>query len=231
MINIKVLSSSSKGNAYIINDGRTSLLLEAGISWAEIQQKNKFQIINAILISHSHMDHAKGVLTAANMGTEIYISQATKDALNLDRYNYKIITTLKQFSVGTFDILPFDVEHDVEAHGFLMYSRQSREKVCFISDTCFCKHTFSGVTHWLVECNHSREILDRNVENGIIPLSLRQRIVQSHMGLEVLKKFFRANDISKTKEIYLIHLSQNNANPTQFKEEIKKLTGRAVYIA
>jgi len=177
------------------------------------------------------MDHAKGVLTASFFGTQIYMSQETIEGIKATSHNITPFETLQQFQVGSFDILPFDVEHDVAAHGFLIFSRKTREKLCFIADTCYCKHTFKGVTHWMIEANHSREILDRNVTAGIIPESLRNRIVKSHMGIEVVKKFFRANDLSATKEIWLIHLSQMNSHPEQFKKEIKEVTGKVVYLA
>ena len=231
MIKIESLSSSSKGNAYLISDGSTTLLLEAGIPWKSIQEKSGFRHIDGILITHAHMDHAKALLTASTFGIDIYISQHIIDALKATRHNVHAIETMQQFDVGTFTILPFDVEHDLPAQGFLIYSRTKKKKLVFIADTCYCRHTFSGVTHWMLECNHSRDILDRNVAAGIIPARLRQRIVESHMSLDTLKKMLQANDLTKTEEIWLIHVSQNNGNPARFKDEIQRLTGKVVFLA
>ena len=54
---IEVLGSSSLGNAYIINDGKTSLLLECGLPFREMQIKSDFRVnnVDACLISHQHL--------------------------------------------------------------------------------------------------------------------------------------------------------------------------------
>ena len=41
---IEVLGSSSAGNAYVIFDGKTSLLLDCGLPFAEMQAKSLFMI-------------------------------------------------------------------------------------------------------------------------------------------------------------------------------------------
>jgi len=228
---IEVLSSSSAGNAYIVTDGTTTLLLEAGLPWKLIQEKSGFRKIDAVFISHQHMDHAKGLLTAATFGIDIYTSKAVIDGLKTKRYNVMAVKSMQQFKVGTFVIMPFDVEHDVECYGYLIYSETTRKKLVFITDTCYCRHTFKDVNYWLLECNHARDIIDRNVRDGIIPQSLRNRIVKSHMSLDTLKKLLQANDLSKTEEIWLIHLSGTNADPARFKDEVQRCTGKAVYLA
>jgi len=56
MIQIKALASGSKGNCYKISDGRTSLLIEAGIPINQIKRGCGFKLseIEACLISHEH---------------------------------------------------------------------------------------------------------------------------------------------------------------------------------
>ena len=54
---IDVLGSSSLGNAYIVNDGVTSILLECGLPLKEMQIKSNFKVndVSACLISHLHL--------------------------------------------------------------------------------------------------------------------------------------------------------------------------------
>ena len=54
---IEVLGSSSAGNAYIIDDGVTSLLLECGLSARDMQVKSGFKIaqVSGCLVSHLHL--------------------------------------------------------------------------------------------------------------------------------------------------------------------------------
>ena len=64
MINIKVLASSSKGNCYMIDDSKTSLLIEAGIPIKKIKQGLNFKLheIEGCIISHEHGDHIKATI-------------------------------------------------------------------------------------------------------------------------------------------------------------------------
>lgn len=54
---IEILGSSSSGNAYIINDGKTSLLLDCGLPMKELQVKSDFRVsqVSGCLISHQHL--------------------------------------------------------------------------------------------------------------------------------------------------------------------------------
>ena len=54
--------------------------------------------------------------------------------------------------------------------------------------------------------------------------------MKSHMSLEHLVDMLRANDLGRLRQIYLIHLSQNNSNAQQMKEEIQRQTGAEVYV-
>jgi len=56
MISIKTLASGSSGNCYIINDGKTSIMIECGLTIKQIREKGGFKIheISGCLISHEH---------------------------------------------------------------------------------------------------------------------------------------------------------------------------------
>jgi phosphoribosyl 1,2-cyclic phosphodiesterase len=82
----------------------------------------------------------------------------------------------------------------------------------------------------MIECNYSKDILDSNVASGKVNQDLRNRIVKSHMELQTVKDMLRANDLSKTEAIYLMHLSDTNADEERFKREIQALTGKIVYV-
>jgi phosphoribosyl 1,2-cyclic phosphodiesterase len=60
---------------------------------------------------------------------------------------------------------------------------------------------------------------------------LIERIKKTHMSLDGVKKFLAINDLSKIREIRLIHLSDSNSDPDYFKREIQKLTGKLTIIA
>ncbi|MBB5324673.1 phosphoribosyl 1,2-cyclic phosphodiesterase [Anoxybacillus tepidamans] len=232
MIEITALATGSKGNCYHVTDGKTPLLLECGIKFKEIQRKLKFQTskIAGCLITHEHKDHCAGINDVVKAGIDCYMSVGTKEAIGVRHHRIKVVQAKKQFSLGTWTILPFDVQHDVsEPYGFLLMNQQG-EKLLFATDTYYIKYRFQGLTHIMVECNYSIEILNENIASGRVPKVMKKRLIRSHFSLENVKEFLKANDLSKVKEIWLLHLSDNNSDEERFKREIMELTGKLVYV-
>lgn len=234
MITIRALASSSKGNAYLITDGQTPILLECGIPWKELQKKLDFKTreIKCCLISHEHQDHCKAIADVMKAGIDVYSSAGTFDALQLsDHHRGHAIKAQEQITVGTWTILPFETQHDAaEPLGFLLVN-QAGDKLLFATDTYYIRYKFHGLTHIMIECNYAADILRGNVDAGLVPEAMKKRLMQSHFSLENVKGFLRANDLSKVKEIHLLHLSDGNSDADRFKRELQRLTGKPVYIA
>lgn len=229
---IAVLASGSSGNCYKVSDGHTSLLLECGIPINEIQKKLRFKLyqIDACLVTHEHQDHSRAVKDLLRYGDDCYMSQGTADAIGVSRDQVHIVK--QQFRIGTFDILPFDVQHDAaEPIGFILYSQVTKEKLLFATDTYYVKYRFAGLNYIMVECNYAIDILKANFEVGKVQAALKSRLLQSHFELSNVKKFLEVNDLSRVKGIYLLHLSDGNSDEKRFKREIQELTGKPVIIA
>lgn len=232
-MNITVVASGSSGNAYRVSDGSTALLLDAGISIKAIQQALNFRVcdLSGCLISHEHGDHVKAAAALAKSGINIYASNGTISAAKLTGHRIKPLEALKEIQIGTFAVLPFDVQHDAqEPLGFLLTSKITGEKLLYFTDTYYIKYRFSGLTHIMGECNYSADIIAESVRNGYIPTGLVPRLIKSHMSLEHFLDLLKANDLSSVKQIYLLHLSNNNSDAARFKSEVQKLTGTEVYI-
>ena len=165
MIDIQTLATGSTGNCYWVSDGSTALLLEAGISFKAIQKGLNFKTseIAGVLVSHEHMDHCKGVEGCLKRGMTIYMSQGTKDGMGLDNAQIHIIKSKEQFRIGTWTVLPFDVQHDVnEPLGFLLQS-DNGGKLLFATDTYYIKYKFSGLTHLMIGCTRPLSTFSSNV--------------------------------------------------------------------
>lgn len=232
MIEITAFGSSSKGNAYRVTDGVTPLLLECGIKYREIQKGFNFQMssIAGCLISHEHGDHSKSIKDVLKAGIDVYTSEGTAKALNINHYRLRHIRAKEQFHIGNWTVLPFDTEHDAaESLGFLL-ANQAGEKLLFITDSYYCRYKFAGISHLMIECNFSQEILNQNIAEGRVPFAMKKRLMRSHFSLENVKDFLKANDLSKVQEIWLLHLSDTNSNADQFKREIQELTGKMVFV-
>lgn len=232
MITITPLASGSSGNAYMVDDGCTKLLLDCGITWRMIKQKTGFRTseLAACLISHNHKDHCKGVQDALKAGQEVYASQAAWDEMGVNMaHRGHVIEPRKQLKVGTWTVLPFDAVHDVDCLGFLLQSGE--EKLLYLTDTAYCKYRFNGLTHIMVECNHASDIIKANVAAGVLSVELKNRIIQTHFSLANVREFLKSNDLSKVREIWLMHLSDDNSDADRFKQEVQATTGKPVYIA
>ena len=231
-MDIRVLASGSSGNAYVISDGTTSLLLDAGIPIKAIKTGCRFRLhdIAACLITHEHKDHSKAAADLARRGVDVYASRGTIEACGLSGHRIRETKALKEEAVGTFMVLPFDVQHDAaEPLGFLCTSTVTREKLLYFTDTGYIKYRFTGLTHIMAECNHDEESIRASVDDGRIHTDLAKRIIRNHMSLERLIEMLKANDMSTVRQIHLLHLSSDNADTEKMVSEVRKATGVEVY--
>lgn len=231
---ILVIASSSRGNAYRISDGQTSLLLECGVPVREIQKALQFQLhkIDGCLLTHEHLDHSKAAKDLMKKGVEIYSSKGTLEMLGLSQqHRANILCDRVAQMIGTFQVLPFNVQHDAaEPLGFLIESTVTGERLLFFTDTYYLKYTFDRLSIIMGECNYSTEIIKENVNNGSIPEAHKNRVIRSHMSIETLLEFIKANDTSQLKKIYLLHMSDGNSNEDEFKRQVQEITGVEVEV-
>ncbi len=232
-MDIKIIASSSAGNAIKISDGITSILLDAGIPIKQLRSGSGYTLsdIDGCLVTHEHQDHSKAVKDLVKIGVNIYSSIGTLASIGFNNHRFKPVKPNEVFTVGTFRIMAFDVIHDAaEPLGFLLESACTGEKLLYFSDTSYVKYTFTGITHLIIECNHDRETLLKNVHEGVIDVNLAKRIAKNHFSLERLVEFLEVNDLSKLKEVHLMHLSDNNSNEEKFKRVVQQITGTEVYV-
>lgn len=231
-MNIKIIGSGSGGNAYIAGDGKTRLMLDCGLPMAKLQEATGYTIssLDACLITHSHSDHCKAHGDLARMGVDIYAHPDTIAEMRAQGHRYKAIQHGKQFIVGTFDILPFDLVHDVTNTGWLCQSRATGEKLVYVTDTMYLPYKFNGITHWMIECNNDLNTMEDNVAEGRLDRGLKHRIQRSHMNIDTLLGVFEANDMAQAEQIYLLHLSDANSQEAEFLDKVIKATGAQVIV-
>lgn len=235
---LKILGSSSKGNCYLLDNGKECLMIECGVAFKDVQKAVNFDIsrIGGVLISHEHGDHAKYVKKCLESRIPVYASQGTLDALGVYQPDYVSnlvcrMVELEILQIGNFRVQAFSTQHDAaEPFGFLIYHPECGI-VLFATDTYYLHYTFSGLNNILIECNYRQDILDSNIEAGLLTRALRIRTIKSHMEYETCKETLLANDLSKVNHIVLIHLSEGNANAGEFKRGMEEATGKTVHIA
>lgn len=230
---IKVIASGSSGNSYHISDGASSLLLDAGVPLPKIQEGCGYRVseLSGCLITHGHGDHVKAATALSKLGVNIYTSQGTIDMAKLTGHRIKRVEARKAFQVGSFTVLPFDVEHDApETLGFLVQSTVTGEKLLYVTDTMYLRYTFVGLTHIMIEANYDPEVMAAKVRDGELNTSRAKRTIGSHMSIETTIKTLNSIGLSKVKQIYLLHLSGDNSKAEDFRHRVQALTGKEVYV-
>lgn len=216
---LKVLASGSKANSYILENEKEALVIEAGVPFKELVRHVDHRKIVGCVVSHEHKDHAAFVGQYQMRGIKVFTPYTINNASGIGIC----------LGSNSFTYQCFENHHNVACYGFLINHPEIGQLV-FATDTGYIEYKFKGTNHWLIECNHSKEILDKRVEDGFNP-HLADRIVKDHMSLETCKDFFVANNLSKTRNIVLLHLSDGNSNAEQFQREIHELTKKDTYIA
>lgn len=223
---VDCFASGSGGNCYRLSDGETDILIECGIPKYKILAGIDYKVgrISGVLISHEHGDHAMSAKDMIGWGLDVYASAGTLSALGLSGYHCKPIAHGEVFSVGTFSICPFDVQHDAaEPLGFVITSRVTRERVLFFTDTYYVRYVFKDVDIIMGECNYSLKTLRDD-----LPKNRIERLFESHMSLEHFLELL--DSYPKVKKIYLLHLSDDNSDAEMFRREVARKTGAEVHI-
>lgn len=231
-----ILGSSSSGNAYLLQSETTGqvLAIEAGIRFSKVKKALDFNIgsIAGCIISHEHGDHAKYAHEYVKACIPVYTSMGTAQATGLVGSSFvHTLHSSEPCTIGDFKVIPFDVEHDAaEPFGYLIRHHECGD-VLFATDTYYLKYRFPGLSNMLLECNYRQDILDHNIEAGLVSPAIRARIIKSHMSYDTCLETLQANDLSKINNIVLIHLSSDNSHADEFVAGISKATGKHVLAA
>lgn len=225
--------SSSAGNLYSVRAQGQTLLIDPGVRMAEIRRALGFAVARATgcLISHSHGDHARAAPDLLRAGVDCYASAGTWSALGLDgggHHRAHVLAPREERMVGPFRVLPFDVRHDAEGSmGFLIGAARDADRLLFAVDTAYLPYRFSGLTHVAVEANFSAAALAASDAHPARKL----RTMRSHMSIERLIEMLRANDLSRVREVHLLHMSSEHGDGEAFRAAVERATGKPTYVA
>ncbi|CAJ1226600.1 MBL fold metallo-hydrolase [Lactiplantibacillus xiangfangensis] len=234
MIKVRVFGSGSSGNCYLVDDGKSQIIIEAGIPYQKVEQAMDFNLrkVAGLLISHEHGDHSKYIHKFWKFTSiEMYATKGTFKALDVAGSRYSALTPMRPRTIGSWTVTAFRVEHDAaEPVGFLL-ENSSGERLLYVTDTYFVKYRFSHITKMLVEMNYSKDIAMENEQHGDLNHALENRLFTSHFEMNNSLDFIKANDSPALQDVTLIHLSELNSDETLFKRKVQELTGVPVYVA
>jgi len=217
-----VHASGSAGNLYQVTSGDQSLVIDPGIPIKKIKRALAYRLsaVTAALISHSHGDHSKAVHDLVKFGVPCVMTAPSAAALKINGHRLRTIEPLKQIDIDIFSIVAFPTQHDCPGSvGFLI--SDGVDKLLFATDTYYLHNQFVGLNHIAIECNYSIKTLAPDLDPTV-----RKRLYKSHFSLENVIKFLRSTDLSRLREIHLIHMSKGNSDPVWFKSEVERATGK-----
>lgn len=224
---IPISSGSRRGNCYRVDNRSSSVLIECGIPWHNIQIAFGYHTsrIAACLVSHEHGDHCRRTTLQylLKYGIPVIASTGTARAIGIKPSPLGV-------TAWDWEIQAFPVHHDaLEPWGFLI--RHGDDKLLYLTDSPYTDYTFRGLTHVMIEANFAQQIVDTNIRAGTMHPAALTRLERTHMSIETCKKTLKANDLSRVQGIWLLHLSDTNADAEDFKRQIMAATGRPVYVA
>lgn len=231
------LASSSHGNAYLVDDGNSVLLLECGLSYRRLSRLIReagyaVTRLSGVLITHEHKDHARCWDALAAAALPVYASDGTIDALGAGGMLLPLAPEPGQdisvpVQIGSFQVLAFRTFHDArEPVGFLLRGADG-EKLAFAADTVNLRYRFPGVNLLAIEANYQEDILARNTR---MPDSVIRRIRNTHMEIGTLCGYLSQLDLDRCRAVYLMHLSDASSDEAWFQELVRRVVPAEVQV-
>jgi len=218
------LASGSKGNVIFFGTEQTRLLIDAGISAKVASERLKkigvpLEDIEAILITHEHSDHIRG-LTSLAIQHQIPVfankdtAQAIIETLGKPLPKLKIFSTGEIFEFGDLEIHPFSVQHDtLDPVAFTIKSEGM--KVGFCTDLGFVttsvQNHLQACDYLYIEANHEPSLVHASRR----PMTYKQRVLshQGHLSNQQCVDLLTQVAHQGLRHIHLAHLSQECNNP------------------
>jgi phosphoribosyl 1,2-cyclic phosphodiesterase len=236
------LQSGSNGNCIYVEAGDVQLLVDAGISGSQAQQRLSFcgrdiAGVDAVLISHDHVDHCRGMgVFHRKFGLPIFVTTKTYKAAN--RYNLGRIDDPQHFAAGEtlrfhgVTVETFATPHD-GADGVVFVVDDGRHRLGILTDL---GHVFDDLAAIigsldavLLESNYDPEML----ANGSYPYWLKQRIEGpgGHLSNFEAAEVLQASASKRMKWACLAHLSADNNTPELALKTHRRILGRRLPIS
>ena len=210
-----VLSSGSKGNTTYIETKKAKILIDAGNTCKYIIGKlEEYNInpssIDAILVTHTHSDHIKGMPTLLKkINPCVYITEPMHQYMEYLE-NYYIIKEEK-LTIKDIMVEVIKTSHDTEdSLGYII--NNDNKSIVYITDTGYINKKYFDLLKnkdiYIMESNHDIEMLN----NSSYPFATRQRILsdKGHLSNYDSAKYLSKFIGDKTQYILLAHLSEEN---------------------
>lgn len=227
---ITSLNSGSNGNCFYVGNQHEAILVDAGISCREIERRMmrlglSMQTVKAVVISHEHSDHVRGLpVLVKKYQLPCYITAPThhNGNLNLDEQFIKTFRAHEPVTIGQLTITAFPKLHDAsDPYSFVVDCNNVKVGI-FTDIGSPCQHViryFKQCHAAFLEANYDEDML----ANGRYPIHLKRRISSNygHLSNRQALDLFQKHRPAFMSHLFLSHLSQENNHP-QLVEDLFK---------
>lgn len=238
------LGSGSRGNATLVAADDTCLLVDCGFTLKEMEQRLARLAVGpdqltAILVTHEHSDHVKGVaLLARHYGIPVYSSFGTRHALcggrqNLDETDWIELRPGRELRIGAIDVLPVPVPHDAREPCQFVFRHRGFSCGILTDLGTTTQHLVTAYRECdalFLECNHDMQML----AEGDYPPMLKRRVGGDlgHLNNHQSARFLEQLVHQRLQHLVLSHLSEKNNLPQLARQAIEPMvTGSRLVVA
>ena len=222
MFRVCILGSGSGGNCTVVATNQACVLIDVGFGKRSLQARLRqaglsHQRIDAVLLTHGHTDHIRGVQAFLNeRDIPVYMNEGTRnEVLELQSISrWESFVADSPFAIGDLCVEPFTVSHDAaDPVGFRFLTEGSCGALATdlgeVDDSVV--KSLSGCDWLILESNHDEDM----VKIGPYPWLLKQRLLShsGHLSNGELSRFLSHHFDGQASDIFLAHLSQQNNHP------------------
>jgi phosphoribosyl 1,2-cyclic phosphodiesterase len=232
-VRFALIGSGSKGNGTLVEHGQTRILVDCGFSLRESEERLQrlgceAESIDAILVTHEHGDHIRGVgLLARRYGIPVWATRGTVNGSQPGEVpSLNLFDVDQTLAIGDLEIQPFPVPHDAREPCQFVFSNGDR-RLGLLTDTgSSTPHIHARLSccdALILECNHDPQML----AEGPYPPSLKQRVGGNwgHLSNGQAAQILSEIDTDGLQYLVAAHLSDKNNTPSLAREALAAVLG------
>lgn len=225
MIRLKIISSGSSGNCYVLENDKEKLLLDLGLTKSEIVKGMDYDISHVVgcVVTHKHNDHSKSQRDFQDIFIPVYAPYEQENK-NIEKKKFG------NFTVTSIPMLDKSMEiwqhtnpdsSQCPCYGFLI-THPDMGKLLYVTDTKLITWTFQKqkINHILIGTNFDEKTITSDIAK-------RNHVITGHMSLQQSINFVKINETNNLRNVIMCHLSEENSNAEHFINEMKKAVKNA----
>ena len=223
MLRFVILGSSSSGNAVLVFSEKARILVDNGFSFKRLSETLGSlaihpESLNAVVVTHEHADHIKGVgVLARKTGIPVFMTHGCADALPPYVGEIPQVVRFESGSClqfGDIEATSFAVSHDAAEPVNYVFGVNGA-KLGLATDFGHCSQLararLAGSNALVIESNYCPDMLRR----GPYPPSIQQRIHgrMGHLSNHDVQKMLKELSHDALRLVVLTHISRDNNTP------------------